>query len=72
MQVRFLEVTPSSVPEFSFMPGQVINLAGMTPEVRKWLREGRAELVRETPMETATVEPEELATVGGSLRKGPR
>lgn len=71
MTIRFLQVTESSAPGVPFQPGQVIHLAGMTPEVRQWIREGRAELVREEPLETGTVEPEELATTG-PRRKGRR
>lgn len=53
MTVRFLETVDSAVPGFPFMPGQVIRLTGMTPEVRTWLANGRVELLRDTEPERA-------------------
>jgi hypothetical protein len=68
VDLRFLQLVESSAPGFPFMPGQVISgLSRLTPEMRQWIREGRAELVKDEP---------ELATVGAGeravARKGKR
>jgi hypothetical protein len=44
------------------MPGQVIHLAGLTPEVREWITSGRAELVAEEP-ESAVIPEQERAVL---------
>lgn len=48
MTIRFLETTPSAHPDYPFQAGQVIRLPRMTPTLRAWLKEGKAELVKET------------------------
>lgn len=49
------------------MPGQVITgLSRLSPEMRQWLRDGRAELVRDEEPEEAVVAPAERAV----MRKG--
>lgn len=62
MDLRFLQTVDSSAPGFPFMPGQVITgLSRLSPEMRQWLRDGRAELVRDEEPEAAVVAPVERA-----------
>lgn len=61
MTLRFLEVVESAAPGFPFVPGQVIrDLPRLSPEMRQWIRDGRAEIVADEP-ELATVGPVERA-----------
>lgn len=53
MTLRFLMTTASQHPEYPFQAGQVIHLSGLTPEFRRWLSEGRVELVKDTEPERA-------------------
>lgn len=49
MKIRFLHTTPSARPEYPFQAGQVIEVEKQTAEIRGWLKENRAEIVKETP-----------------------
>jgi hypothetical protein len=49
VKVRFLETMPSSAPGFPFMPGQVIVVSKLTPEMQRWLSKGQIELMPEEP-----------------------
>ncbi len=60
MTLRFLDTLPSSNPDFPFQPGQIIHLPRLTPEMQRWVKDGRAQLIREEP-ELATVAPVERA-----------
>jgi len=56
MKIRFVEITPSLTPGFPFQPGQTIEVAKLTPELRKWIKEGHAVLVKQDPPEHAVTE----------------
>lgn len=58
MTIRFLQTVASAVPGACYLPGQEILLTGrMTPEVQRWIADGRAELVRREPtVETAMLD----------------
>jgi hypothetical protein len=49
MQLRFRQTTPSLSPDRPFQPGQVITISKLTAEMRRWLKDGMAELVPEVP-----------------------
>lgn len=69
MDLRFLQPVDSSAPDFPFLPGQILRgLSRLSPQMETWIREGRAELVREDGAELATVGVRERAVV----RKGRR
>jgi len=59
MTIRFLDMTESSSPGFPFVPGQIIYLAGITPQVQGWIASGQAEVVNDEP---------EAAVMGASER----
>jgi len=64
MKIRILQTTASAVSGFPFQAGQVIEVPGLTPELREALDTNRAEVVREEPqMETA-----QMAADGTSRR----
>lgn len=67
MKLRFLDTVPSSNPDYPFTLGQVIEVSRLTPEMRGWVKAGRAELVSEEP-ELATVSAPERAV----LKRGKR
>lgn len=60
MTLRFLETLQSSNPEAPFQPGQIIRLPRLTPEMQRWVRDGKAQLLHEEP-EMAVVDPVERA-----------
>lgn len=68
MTIRFLQVTESAAPGFPFVPGQVIHLTGITPEVQRWIGSGSAEVVNEEP-EAAIVESGERAVLPRAKRR---
>jgi len=47
MKLRFLRTTPSETPDFPFQPGQVIYVDVLDDEMRKWVDDGSAEVVRD-------------------------
>jgi len=47
MILRFLTLVPSLSPDAPFQPGQQIHVQTLTPEMRAWLKDGSAELIRE-------------------------
>ncbi len=57
MTLRFLQTTPSASPDFPFQAGQVVkDLPRLSPEMRQWIRDGVAELIRdEEPIEAVVV-----------------
>lgn len=55
MRIRFLQTTASQNPNFPFQAGQVIALDRLTPEARQWIKDGRAEVVLDSP--EAAVQP---------------
>ena len=58
MDLRFLQTVESSAPEYPFQAGQVIrDLPRLSPEMRQWIRDGLAELVRDEEPTTAVVAP---------------
>jgi hypothetical protein len=62
MTLRFLQLVESSAPGYPFVPGQVIDgLSRLTPEQQQWIRDGRAELVRDEPPALAVAVPVERA-----------
>ena len=61
MKIRFLTRTESDVPEHPFLHGQVIELAALTAQAKRWLSDGFAELVRSDDSEVAAVELTERA-----------
>ena len=69
MKIRFLHTTPSAAPGYPFQPGQVIDVPKITTEVREWIKDGKAELLREPELEVATVGVTERA-VGKASRRG--
>jgi hypothetical protein len=62
MTIRFLHSVPSGHPDAPFLPGAVVYLERCTPEVFRWLRTGKAEVVRESVDEYATLVPRETRT----------
>jgi hypothetical protein len=42
MRLRFVQTTPSDRPDFPFQPGQIIVVTKLTPEMLRWIKEGRA------------------------------
>lgn len=65
MRIRFLQTTPSANPDIPFQAGQTIEVATLTPAMRRWLEpigDGvpLAVLVPEAP-EAAMVAPAERA-----------
>lgn len=56
MTIRFLMTTASQSPAYPFQAGQVIHLSSLTPDLKRWITEGRAELVREEAAETAMID----------------
>lgn len=69
MVLRFLLTTASQAPEYPFLAGQTITVSALTPEMRQWIKDGRAELVQDEP-ETATVGPHERAVQKPGKRRG--
>lgn len=63
MKLRFLQTTPSSNPDFPFQPGQTIELARLTADLRKWIKHGHAEVVRDDSTETAVAPKGEKAVL---------
>lgn len=62
MQLRFLETLPSSNPGYPFQPGQTISLPRLSAEMQRWVREGRAELLKDEPEQTVEIAPERAVT----------
>ena len=60
MQIKFLRLTLSSNPAYPFQAGQVIETPRLTAEMKRWIKDGDAVLVRDTP-ETAVEPPGERA-----------
>jgi hypothetical protein len=54
MRIRFLQTTPSMNPTFPFQAGQIIEVPKLTAEMRGWLANGSAHLLKDEP-ETAVV-----------------
>jgi len=66
MILRFLRTTPSASPDFPFQPGQRIQVTKLTAEMRAWIKDGSAEIVREAPTEsTDEPDPERAVTQKG-------
>jgi hypothetical protein len=63
MKIKFLRTTDSDVYGFPFVEGQVIEVPELSSAMRQWLKEERAELVREEEPELATVGVAERAVV---------
>jgi hypothetical protein len=66
MKIRFRCLTDSDAPGFPFLAGQTIEVAALTPTMKRWLQPNaagvvHAELVRED-------DETELATVGVAER----
>lgn len=49
MTLRFVRTTASGRPDFPFQAGQIIHVEKLTAEMRVWLRDGAAELLKEEP-----------------------
>ena len=49
MQIRFLQITDSGRADFPFQAGQIIHVEKLTAEMRRWLKSGAAEVLREAP-----------------------
>lgn len=76
MKVRFLRMTDSAQPGFPFVPGQVIEVATLTPEVREWLKpldDGsyRAVVLDDEPEQAAAVIPTPEVAVMRPARRAP-
>ena len=61
MVLRFLQVTASASPDHPFRAGQLIEVSSLTPEMRSWLKDGHAEVLRDDEPEMAVVGPSERA-----------
>lgn len=60
MTLRFLALVESAAPDFPFQVGQQIAVTKLTAEMQRWIREGRAELVRDE-LETPSAPVREMA-----------
>lgn len=67
MRLRFVQMVPSSNPDFPFQAGQIIYVSKLSAEMKRWLKDGLAVAVPE-PAEAAVVEDPERAVVGGVER----
>jgi len=47
MKLRFLRTTAAANPEYPFQAGQIIVVEALSDEMRAWLADGSAELVRD-------------------------
>ena len=72
MTLRFLQNTASQSPSYPFQVGQVIQVPRMTSEIRAWIKEGRAELVPESPEAAVVADPERTATLGRAKGRDAR
>jgi len=69
MILKFLRTTPSASPEFPFQPGQRIAVTKLTAEMRAWIKDGAAELIRDDGTPDTTDEPaapERATTIKGA------
>lgn len=62
MKIRFLLTTASDSPEFPFVAGQVIHVDHLRSHMRKWLRDGNAELLPDVQPEAAVAPVDEVKT----------
>lgn len=53
MRLKFLRTTASQSPEYPFRAGQIIPLERLTPEFRRFVRDGAAEVLPEDDTERA-------------------
>jgi len=66
MILRFLRTTPSSSPDFPFQPGQRIAVTKLTAEMRAWIKDGAAEVVRGEALEVSDEpDPDDAVTPKG-------
>jgi hypothetical protein len=72
VRLRFLQLTASPNPYFPFQPGQVIHLSRLNPEVRQWIRDGRAELIQEVAELAALGVSGETAAMPKGRARGSR
>jgi hypothetical protein len=70
--IRFLGLAESAVPGAPFVPGQVIEVATLTPEIQAALRSNLAELVRAEEPDLATVGVTERAVTRTARRRVSR
>lgn len=68
MRVRFLQTTPSAAPDAPFQPGQMIDVPGLTREIRDWLKEGYAVVVPDALEAAAVAAPERAVHVRAKAR----
>lgn len=55
-------------PDYPFQAGQIIDVPKITTEMREWIKDGKAELLREPELELATVGVNERAVSKASRR----
>lgn len=72
MKLRFLTIVPSQNPDAPFRVGQIIDIPKPAAEMRKWLRDGLAEVLVEPPEMAAMGAPSEQATEPRPHGKGSR
>lgn len=70
MTLKLLETLPSGHPEFPLQAGQIIRLSRLTPEMHRWVKEGKAVVLHEEPA-LAVVEPTERAVTYAGKRRKP-
>jgi hypothetical protein len=62
MTIRFLRTTASESPDYPFQAGQTIAVAKLTAEMRAWLKNGDAEVVKDAPELATVVDAERAVT----------
>jgi len=59
--LRFLQATASASPDHPFRAGQIITVPSLNNDMKAWLRDGHAEIVRDDEPEMAVVGVSERA-----------
>jgi hypothetical protein len=72
MRLRFLQTTPSANPDVPFQPGQVIQVARLTPEMQTWVASGLAEVFVDEAEAAVLGEPDETAVEPRPKPRGKR